>query len=124
MVDSGAGCSLVTQETIPVAGCSLVTKGIIEQLKPINLTPPDGVLRDASQNAIELISKTRLPIRMNGNKSELIKTEVDFLCFKFRGYELCFVGAKFHESIRFNRIEFRIEADKSGTFGVMGWNAV
>ena len=108
-----AGCLLVTKETIPVAGCLLVTKGIIEKLKPVNLTPPDRV-RDASQNAIELISKTRLPIRMIGNKGESIKAEVDFYVSNSEDTNCVLLGRNFMKVFGTTELNFESKRIRLG----------
>ena len=96
MVDSGAGCSLVT-------------KGIIEMLKPVKLTSPDRLLRDASQNAIKLIGKTRLPIRIIGSKGELINT-VDFYVSNSENTNCVLLGRNFIK--KFGSTEFNFESNR------------
>ena len=49
MVDSGAGCSLIT-------------KGVLAKIPVVNLTPVDKILKDASNNVINLIGKVVLPV--------------------------------------------------------------
>ena len=97
MVDSGAGCSLVT-------------KGLIEMLKPVKLTSPDRVLRDASQNAIELVGKTRLPIRIIGSKDEFINTEVDFYVSNSENTNCVLLGRNFMKI--FGSTEFNFESNR------------
>ena len=65
MIDSGAGCSLLT-------------KWILQQLGKVELSPPDRTLKDASQNTIDLIGKANLPVMIHGTNGERLTQSVEF----------------------------------------------
>ena len=59
-------------------GCSLLTKGILQQLGKVELSPPDRTLMDASQNTIDLIGKANLPVMIHGTNGERLTQSVEF----------------------------------------------
>jgi hypothetical protein len=65
MIDSGAGCSLLT-------------KGTLKNVSGVDLRPADRVLVDASQNTIRLLGMTTIPIQIEGDSKQLISKDVTF----------------------------------------------
>ena len=62
MIDSGAGCSLITE-------------GILRQINSVTLHRPDKILRDASGNIIKLLGKVKIPVTIKGDKGETLLQE-------------------------------------------------
>ena len=67
MVDSGAGCSLLT-------------KGAMERIPNAILSPADRILKDASQNVIKLCGKTTLPVTIIYDNHKVVKRDVTLFC--------------------------------------------
>ena len=93
MIDSGAGCSLIT-------------KGIIEKLGIQKLQPPDKDLRDVSGNAIDIIGKTKLPVRIIGDNGENLEVNTDFFVSNSANTNCVLLGRNFMHSFGSTTFDF------------------
>ena len=93
MIDSGAGCSLIT-------------KGILQKMKTARITSADKILKDASNNEIDLIGKTKLTIEIKGAKGQVIKKLVEFYVSNSASTSCVLLGRNFMKCFRTTTFEF------------------
>ena len=96
MVDSGAGCSLIT-------------KGMLRRLGAVKLKPPDRILRDASQNVIRLLGKITLNVEITGENRNLCQ-EVEFYVSDSDSTSCLLLGRNFMQS--FGPTTFNFDTNK------------
>ena len=100
MIDSGAGCSLIT-------------KGILRKLGKAQLTPSDRTWKDASQNNIKLIGKATLPVIINGINGEKLAENIEFYVSDSENGNCLLLGRNFMKrfgstTFNFDRNEIRL----------------
>ena len=101
MVDSGAGCSLLTKE-------------VLEKIPNTTLTAPDMILKDASQNVINLLGKTTLPVTIAGDKGKVLKRDVTFYVSASSGSKCLLLGRDFMKSFGSVTFDFDNNSIKLG----------
>ena len=97
MVDSGAGCSLIT-------------KGVLQRIPNVKLSPADKTLKDASQNIISLIGKVTIPVTINGDNKETLRKEVTFYVSDADSANCVLLGRTFMQS--FGSVSFNFDTNR------------
>ena len=91
------------------AGCSLMTKEVFDRIPGGTLSPADRTLRDASHNDIDLLGKTTLPVSIRGDNGKLLKRDVTFYVSASNGSNCLILGRDFMQS--FGTVSFDFDAN-------------
>ena len=92
------------------AGCSLMTKEVFDCIPNAALSSADRTLKDASQNIITLLGKTMLPVSIRGDSGKLLRRDVTFYVSASSGSKCLLLGRDFMQS--FGTVSFDFDANR------------